>query len=303
MSTNDYTQLAITHCPIFYMHSEEKYFPAKADLTLDHASYTDDTGKLLFTSGDGKKLSTKIRILVDTCNSSTPNNSAFHLKIDEDAWSGNTPNGDNIFKENLSTAPIYVRAIKTPQYVELTYNQYCPYNGPEIRLGCIVAGSHESDYEHVRLRFTYATNMISGIVEYELHDIYFGAHGVLDGVWRRANDVDYEFGRVVVYCAMYSHAMYPKPGKYIMAGGISVDNCDAGHQWYPQSLIMIDETTPTWMGYTGKWGRDKVDALKTKGFWGPANTPNSDPYYSNTWYRRFFKCFGDCACFLKPYTP
>jgi hypothetical protein len=294
-----YTKLAIDNCPIIYMHSKEKYFPSTVEDTLKLASYTNSVGNTVFTSADSTCLDTKIALMTDTCHKLTLNNEDYHLSIDTCAWTGFTPNDTNIFKKHLHDAPIYVHIRINDMYVEIVYNQYCPYNGCEVKLECIHEGAHESDWEHIRLRFT-RFHEDEGI--FRLHDAYFGAHGGLDGQWKKANQLEYHDGRVVAYSAKYSHAMYPNVGTYPMGLGTCIDTCDKGCKWDPKhNVIIITDIFPAWMKYTGNWGSTGVISLVKKGYWHDANVPNSDMYYSNTWYRRFFKLWGDCFCCLRRY--
>ena len=82
--------------------------------------------------------------------------------------------------------------------------------------------------------------------------VYFNAHGYGQGLWRKWSECEFDAdGRLVVYVALGSHAMYPSAGTWWRTFGvIANDVCsDRGRAFRPASSEHLDadaEAKQTW---------------------------------------------------------
>jgi hypothetical protein len=178
-----------------------------------------------------------------------------------------------------SQVPVYVGITKKGGF---TYFQYCvlfAYNGPsKVCHTCLEGGEHFTDIEHVTVKVNNATQKVDSV--------YFGAHRSKDGVWKKADDMQFSnTGSPIVYVALGSHAMYPKPGNYYRIFGATHDECSAaGQKWNPIPLEITDNTP--WNAFRGFLGQPKENHSPKYHDWWHAN----DPETSANWFTRLF-CF------------
>lgn len=105
-------------------------------------------------------------------------------------------------------------------------------------------GKHVADVERVLILFD----------EWELKPrwVYFGAHGMGQGVWRAWERCETTYvGRdrraLNVYVSPQSHGMYPKESVYWRVFGVANDVCNAdGESWVPGAECRCNARTQAW---------------------------------------------------------
>lgn len=106
------------------------------------------------------------------------------------------------------------------KYTYVMYRWYYKYN---LGIGCchmipesVAMGYHAGDYEGVTVLLDWHTQKPAMV--------YFHAHSHGQGTWRLWKDCEKtEDGCLVVYVALFSHASYPSPRRYIRGFGFATD--------------------------------------------------------------------------------
>ena len=256
--------LVARYIPAFWFHRDELNLPvAYPDLLLKSQLATPE-GKIVMQLTPDKKTPEQYLTevvdysLVHPCRLAVPK---------------------SLFPGSLDS-PVYAWVRETPDLYAVSYTVVFAYNGPTV-LGLI--GAHTTDIEHVTVRVNRKT--------LEVRDVYFGAHGTNDGVWRKKGEFQEYHSRPVVYVAKTSHAMYPEPGTYVFGYGFAVDRAQVGISWTPNAQLISTIPPPAWLHYNGE------NALGTKPY-----LRNDEPLMQTTPLRRFFNTGGPgCMCLGKIY--
>jgi len=183
----------------------------------------------------------------------------------------NINNGKNCYLEysgNLTNSfddrvPIYCSKKETDTYIDLyyhvLYNYQSPYRLSICNTHLNLGGEHQSDIETIKYRISKENDEIQYISYYE--------HG---------NEVEYTFDNVhminlqiVVYIAKYSHASYPKPGKYTRIFGLANDYCanlTEGIKWKPTHIVDMNSVPDNYFikWFRGNYGNDGVSAFANR---------------------------------------
>lgn len=207
-------ELAFQYRPIFYLHSQEQYFP------IDFKHYIEQA-KI-------KYIPTQTLIEDRLMEFLTPDYTLF------------LPNGlvGMPAEFNLRDVPLYVNhrivASLTGFEVYISYSHMYAYNGPET-VCCFDVGQHYADIEHV----TYQLHMqLSGEVSFVR--LYTSRHN--GGVWVDSKDLEWNGNRPVLFSSLHGHATYTKEGNYKRYWGVAKDRCDRGHLWDTANLVHLPQT-------------------------------------------------------------
>lgn len=139
---------------------------------------------------------------------------------------------------HLSTVPVlcHVKRVILPNgtyILELNYMFFFAYSGPYVMLGK-EKGAHDGDWEHVTVRCCPDSG--------ELIAAYYSAHRHGDGTWVPAERVplDNDTGRVLAFCALNGHGMYPKPRCNLRVFGLANDRTSSvGRRWSSRRCIVV----------------------------------------------------------------
>jgi hypothetical protein len=232
-------ELANKWSPIIYLHSAEKYFPCSANWLLQNSVLFDfNTNPIIATSpvtnidmyNLAKKYNFERRVDGDLI-----------LSFDNEIYSGENP---------LKNVPCYCLIRKQNDKTYITYIFLFTYNGEYSILGLANAGYHPADIEHITVELDSSNN---------LSRVFYSAHGVKDGRWVKASDIEMEDGRIVAYMALHGHGLYQQEGTVFRLYGLANDYLDKGHRWVPQANLIFQRTDPNFdintMGWTTFNGR------------------------------------------------
>lgn len=180
-------------------------------------------------------------------------------------------------------APFYVHISDIGQYWEIKYIFFYCYNGSLHLCGlnkCMKVGPHYSDVEHVTLRISK--------VSHNLIDMYFSAHGHLDGLWVTAPNIEFynNDSRPVVYVARHTHACYPHARTYYRVFNLISDETSAhGVIWDPLRIEFVEDNK-VFSKFNGYLGYPSCDTC-----------PKCRPWFekengkSTNFLQRLFCCF------------
>lgn len=174
----------------------------------------------------------------------------------------------------LSLLPLYhtaeLKTLNGEQYIERNFNIFYGYN-----IGSWTGiGNHEADIEDFVIHYTLDGKPIRA---------YAGAHGTVDGEWRKFSDMHVNYdGRPVFYIAKGDHAIYFEPKTYFRIYCCANDQTGYGECWDVQNSILLNAQND-WMNFQGSWGNNHVGS--------PNTSVSPDIYWkSNNGARRFFEC-------------
>jgi hypothetical protein len=138
--------------------------------------------------------------------------------------------------------------------VWLQYWFFYAYN-PQDR-NPLNTGRHEGDWELAQFRL--GPDGVPDLATLAQHSWAEGCD------W---NELDLRSGAPVLYVANGSHAVYSAPGSYDRPFPDPTDEADgAGRQVRPR-LTAIDDGSPAWVDYEGRWGKTEVG-------WIPGESPS-----------------------------
>ncbi|HEX2129060.1 MAG TPA: hypothetical protein VHF58_07575 [Solirubrobacterales bacterium] len=132
----------------------------------------------------------------------------------------------------------------------LQYWFFYAYN-PQDR-GILRTGRHEGDWELFQVRLAR-----DGAPELATLSQHSWAEGCGWNQLQRRPD-----GRApVLYVANGSHALYAEPGDHDRPFPDPTDEADGEGREVRPSLRVIDDNGPTWVAYTGRWGRTEAGTI------------------------------------------
>jgi hypothetical protein len=247
--------------PVFYFHKNEKTFPMDCEkyITKCRLCFGDKNKYEIIASND--KLTTTNIDKFEYFGSKSSLDDKWTLQV-----------VDNNFSDNLiDDAPIYIKEhIRDDGNIEIYVILFFHCSGG-YKIFNRTAGYHDADIEHV----TILTNK-----NYEIIKVYFGAHRSKDGMWVDKKDITFENGRPVVYCALNSHAFYPKPITYHRIYFFANDICGKHVKWDATNITLLD--SQDWFNYGGFWGNFSVNSMKKKSWF------NNETTISTTYFKRLF---------------
>ena len=224
------------YAPLVYLAENEKFEPSSVNFFLPHVQ--EQNGFLV----------TKEPLGCPTCN---------HLPF---------------FRGTGTDAPVYaIVTRKTEEIVDLTYWFFYPYNqGKTVCVGFLAGGScvgckkefgdHVGDWEHITVR----------TLNLKPTHIYMSWHnsGSLF-TYGDTKKITYEGTHPIVYSAIGSHGLYPKPGKFgykkLFNGDELTDFTSKGKAWRSWENLDVILFKPAkaydgkdqWMNFKGRWGNPK----------------------------------------------
>lgn len=232
--------------PVIHFHGMESYFPESLDYYISQSSLY-----------EGNKLIT---------NSVTPEQLADEFNKESYSLKSETING------SIDRAVLYVRVQDLGVIWRIVFFIFFSFNGV---LGCCF-GSHRADVE----RFAFYVDKNN----FQIQKIYLGAHGDKDGLWLTPDDFEKEDGRLVIYCALHSHAFYNRAQVYWRYFGFANDRTSRGVTWVNQPLIFLTEESPIWQKFKGNLGHpDNCNTPRYRNW-------EEEPPTSTTFLKRFFGC-------------
>jgi hypothetical protein len=232
-------ELANKWSPIIYLHSDEKYFPCSANWLLENSVLIDyNTSPTTIISpvtnmdmyNVSKKYNFERRVDGDII-----------LSYDNEIYSGENP---------LKNVPCYCLIRKQNDKIYITYMFLFTYNGEYSILGLANAGFHPADIEHITVELDSSYNLLR---------VFYGAHGVADGRWIKASDVEMDNNKIVAYMSLNGHGLYPKEGTAFRLFGLANDHLNKGSKWIPRVNLIFQRNDPNFdpntMGWTTFNGR------------------------------------------------
>ncbi len=188
----------------------------------------------------------------------------------------------------LNNAPIYAFAKidrddkDDKEIVRIAYCHCWGYNTGK-KVGCMVIGDHQCDFEHVQV----IVDLYGGFIK----RIYFSAHGSADGFWKEAKDITYTGSHPHVFVALHSHGCYPRAGNWYRIAFLGNDyTAIGGPTWQPQVIRVYgrdDPRAPEWVKYKGKWGVSPNGSTHVST---PRESKLLAPQKSSSWFHRLFCC-------------
>ena len=260
--------------PVFYLFSKEKYKPSSMEYLLLNANLVENA--VIAKDADGKDL---IKDGVITVSSPNVTNALLY-DLSKGKYQGQTglktvyldfPERVMYGESDVSRVPIYGLVRDKGSYIELIYILNFPYNGPFNVLNSQKTGVHWGDLEHITILLNKPTD---GSLN-DIQQVMFGAHGSADGRWVKKSDLTLtDDGKIVVFVADHSHALYHKPRMVFRLGGVANDYTDYGIKWEPpyvQALYFdndpnFNKDTMGWIYFAGRIGYDGISSLVDK-YW------------------------------------
>lgn len=261
------------YLPIYVFHQEETNFP------IDFKDYLTQSSLIK----NGKSRYTNVSCLCEGCPFIISKNNPIRKTITGEVIleKGNltyeTPpipnidNGKDCYLEysgNLTNSlnpevPVYCSKKETDTYLDLYYHLLYNYQ-PSYQISfcnnpLYLGGDHQSDIETIKYRILKKDNKIQHISYYQ--------HG---------NEVEYSLDnlekvnhQIIVYIAKYSHASYPKEGRYTRILGLANDYCSNlrdGIKWKPKVVVDMNSIPDNYFmkWFRGNYGNDGVTAFANR---------------------------------------
>lgn len=248
--------------PILWFHSREAFLPESADNMIAQAEVWTAKEKISSLREEKDPVQALLQI--------------------EEKYKGQKIALKHTSLEGSLAAPLYYRVDKRdPQFIRVVFFLLFPFNGDLSICGTpscrwISAGAHQGDLERFSLLLDPQTMKIT--------KAYFGAHGSKDGLWKNGEDLEYEDGNPVIYCAYGSHALYPTAGTWYRYFGVANDVTEKGKKWQPE-CIEIEDDYPEWQKFSGALGWPDHSSLpRSHSAW------DEDPIVSSNGWKRWFGC-------------
>ena len=248
-------QLIAQYTPVFYLHSKEKYWPISANFMLQNSIMKDFNTKEQIASPTNRDLYDKMKKY------------DFQSKLDGDLVLYMPP---YMFRgqTDLSNIPVYAFLRRQDGKTYIHYIAIFAYNGEYEIADFGTAGAHPGDLEQL---------MVELNDKNELVRVFYGSHGLLDGRWVAAKDVERTTSgnKIVAYVALNGHGLYPHEGVAFRLYGIANDHLDKGFLWEPKAVQIFTRDNPSfdidtmgWTVWNGRLGADGLDAPSTAGLTG-----------------------------------
>jgi len=235
--------------PIIYLHPEEKYYPVDINWILKYSTLKDFNDNTTIKSPTQRDLYN----IAQKYNFAPRKDGDIVLSFSQDAYKGQTP---------VSEVPIYALVREKNDKVYITYILLFAYNGTYNIAGLAELGEHPGDMEHITVEATKDGTLLR---------VFFSAHGVKDGRWIKAEEIEKEDGKIVAYNAVNGHGLYPHTGIAFRFGGAANDILIKGQKWEPISKIIYPKDDPKfdidtmgWSVYNSRYG-GSIDKPNTDG--------------------------------------
>lgn len=299
-------ELVYQYRPVLYLHGDEDHYPCDVEYYLDHAElyYGDvrlqhkvkpeELGSHRFLESEKQRIA-ELRAQQfdnDSINQQTSHTARnkpvqFNLRLRPDGRGGL----DSRSGRQLNSVPLYAYVRRHGSGYDLVYITHYSYNGAYRIAGCIDAGMHDADFEHMTIRLNASMAVIA---------VWYGSHGWRDGCWRFPGQFEVEAGcRPVAYVAYHGHGLYPEPGRWWRIWGFANDVCERGPRWDAETVHLLHishchRETPchqSWLSFSGWWELEGINSVHQQQWW------YEEPRESNSFWRRMFcsfmpRCFG-----------
>jgi len=156
-------------------------------------------------------------------------------------------------QNNINNIPLYGKVNEIDdKYIDIIYMLFFPIN-TGYNICCNNFGFHSADLECIILRINKRFELIN--------NIYLSAHGDLECQNFNYKNIYYTNNNTLrisplIFCALGSHALYPKSKTYIRILGFANDKTNKGILWSPKNIINIDSRNDI-LSYIGNLGLDK----------------------------------------------
>jgi len=151
-------------------------------------------------------------------------------------------------RDQLPDVPVYMNERPRPDgTLDLVFYVFFAFNDSTY-------GKHSADWEHVTVNVCRERKRVLRV--------YFAAHGS-EGRWYRPDELRFVGNRVVVFCALDTHAMYPRSGRIKRFCGLLNDECEMAICWKPKQILPaicpdrqkeLRSPTTGWCWYKGFMG-------------------------------------------------
>jgi hypothetical protein len=238
--------------PIIYLHPEEMFYPVDINWLLKYSTLKDFNDNTVIKSPTQRDLYN----IAQKYNFQARKDGDVVLSFSLDSYKGQTP---------VSDVPIYALVREMNDKVYITYIILFAYNGNYNIAGLADVGEHPGDMEHITVEATKDGTLLRA---------FFSAHGVKDGRWVKAEEIEKENGKIVAYNAVNGHGLYPYAGVAFRFGGAANDTLVKGDRWEPVPKIIYPKDTPKfnidtmgWTVYNSRFG-GSIDKPNTEGITG-----------------------------------
>ena len=234
--------------PYVWLHSQEKYYPTDIQLYINQSSLwcneTEVAPTELATSANVAQLSQQYGIdaneIRDRC----------YLRPIPEARQG--------LINQVNQAPVYAFYRDYHSFFEIKYLFFYGFNGAYNILHFfnyldVKYGEHDTDIEHLTLRFQKHPGQLANQSQSKLTDIYYAAHTNLEGMWHKPDQIEWEGSHPISYSALDGHGSYPHMGVYPRIFGFASDYCDRGTLWKPSRVVIINDQLEAWHQYQGRY--------------------------------------------------
>lgn len=192
-------------------------------------------------------------------------------------------------QNDMNNIPLYGKVNKIDdKYIDIIYMLFFPIN-PGYNICCKNVAYHSADLECIILRINTKFELIN--------NVYLSAHGEIECQNYDYKDIEYRdinTARItpVVYCALGSHAIYPKPKTYIRIGGFTNDETNKGILWKTNNIINIDNRQDI-LSFKGNLGIDSDKEPSVDDFNRDylIKENNFKKKNINSWKRMFLCCY------------
>jgi len=224
--------------PIFYLHLDEKAFPTDPRDYFEHENtrmIDGESGKVLIERGlvTMQKIDQFARASFEKGVYDAPK---VHFAPSSCIFWGSDPRDHMNSSGDLITPMWYLSWYgDKKKTLYLQFLCFYGYNSPytiDIAGNVLLEGdkeklqnAHEADLEHVTIEIDLETDKIIRI--------FFGAHGVHEGMWATPGQFEVEGTHPVIYVAKGGHGNYPRKGTWVRIYGFGNDLTMKGFRWTP----------------------------------------------------------------------
>lgn len=234
--------------PLIYLHPEEKHYPVDINWLLRNSTLKDFNDNTTIKSPTQRDLYN----IAQKYNFQPRKEGDVVLGFEPSTYRGQSP---------VSDVPIYALVREKNDKIYITYIILFSYNGSYNISGLAYVGEHPGDMEHITVEASKDGTLLR---------VFFSAHGVKDGRWVKAEEIQKENGKIVAYNAVNGHGLYPYEGTAIRFGGAANDILIKGEKWEPVASMIYPRDNPRFNIDTMGW------SVYNSRFGGPIDKPNTD---------------------------
>lgn len=218
-------ELVKNFCPIFYLHSNEPYFPSPWEEIIKMTTLYENDTEIISNKDLNKdtKLVVKNNLKVNKIQ-----DRKYNLKLTHINKKG------HLNKPEIQAFITDIVHYKKDHYINIRYEIFYPYNG--------TLDPHVRDIERMIIRLKIEGRNGIDLDSYDyinptISRVYLSAHS--GGKWFKEKDFEKEDGRIIVYIANESHAYYPEPRIYRRFFRFGDDQCEKGIKYDPSNNVIL----------------------------------------------------------------